>query len=181
MYGTPRCAAGTPGLCAIAEPAPDRKRIVFTAFDPVAGNGAELRAMDIDPKADYQWDLSPDGRRIAVVKMTGLYDGSETQASDGPIHILSLDGRQQFELVAKGRKNQWQSLDWAADGNGLYVSADAPGGSVLLYLDLNGYVTEVWKHASADRGTRGIPSRDGRRLALLGRNQNSNVWMIQNF
>jgi hypothetical protein len=150
-------------------------------LDPVAGNGAELRAMDIDPKADYQWDLSPDGRRIAVVKMTGLYNGSETQASDGPIHILSLDGRQQFELVAKGHKNQWQSLDWAADGNGLYVSADAPGGSVLLYLDLNGYVTEVWKHASADRGTRGIPSRDGRRLALLGRNQNSNVWMIQNF
>ncbi len=60
MYGTPRCAAGTPGLCAIAEPAPDRKRIVFTAVDPVAGIGAELKVMDIDPKADYQWDLSPD-------------------------------------------------------------------------------------------------------------------------
>jgi eukaryotic-like serine/threonine-protein kinase len=181
MYGTLRCAAGTPGLCAIAVPAPGRKRIVFTAFDPVAGNGAELTAMDIDPKADYLWDLSPDGRRIAIVKMIGLYSGDETHASEGPIHILPLDGRQRFELVAKGRKNQWQSLDWAADGNGLYVSADAPGGSVLLYLDLKGYANEVWKNPSADRGTRGIPSRDGRRLALLGRNQNSNVWMIQNF
>ena len=87
----------------------------------------------------------------------------------------SLDGRQQFELVAKGHKNNGNPWIGQPDGNGLYVSADAPGGSVLLYLDLNGYVTEVWKHASADRGTRGIPSRDGRRLALLGRNQNSNV------
>jgi Tol biopolymer transport system component len=181
MYGTPRCAAGRPGLCAIAEPAPDRKRIVFTAFDPAAGGGAELTAMDIDPKADYRWDLSPDGRRIAVVKMTGLYSGDETQVSDGPIHILSLDRRQPFELFAKGRKNQWQSLDWAADGNGLYVSADAPAGSVLLYLDLHGYTNEVWKHPSADRGTRGIPSRDGRRIALLGRNQYSNVWMMEKF
>ena len=179
MYGTPRCAAGTPGLCAIAEPAPDRKRIVFTAVDPVAGIGAELKVMDIDPKADYQWDLSPDGRRIAVVKMTGLYAG--TEASEGPIRILSSDRHQPFELVAKGRKNQWQSLDWAADGNGLYVSADATGGSVLLYLDLNGNTYEVWKHPSPERGTRGIPSRDGGRIALLGKNQDSNVWMMEKF
>jgi len=181
MYGTPRCAAGPPGLCAIAEPAPGGKRMVFTAFDPVAGRGSELTAMDVDPKADYLWDLSPDGRRIAVVKMTGAYSGEETQVSEGPINILSLDGRQARELVANGRKNQWQSLDWAAGGNGLYVSADAPGGSVLLYLDLHGNANEVWKHPSADRGTRGIPSRDGRRLALLGRNQYSNVWMIEKF
>ncbi len=181
MYGTPRCAAGPPGLCAIAEPAAGRKRMVFTAFDPVAGRGPELTAMEVDPKADYLWDLSPDGRRIAVVKMTGTYSGEVTQVSDGPIHILSLDGRQARELVANGRKNQWQSLDWAADGNGLYVSADAPGGSVLLYLDLHGNANEVWRHPSADRGTRGIPSRDGRRIALLGRNIDSNVWMTEKF
>ena len=124
MYGTPRCAAGTPGLCAIAEPTSGRKRILFTAFDPVAGRGSELTAMDIDPKGDYLWDLSPDGRRIAVVKMGGVYSFEELEVSEGPIHILSLDGRQPFELVANGRKNQWQSLDWAADGNGLYVSAE---------------------------------------------------------
>jgi hypothetical protein len=182
MYGAPRCAAGLPGLCAIAEPAAGRKRIVFTAFDPVAGRGAELTAMEADPKADYLWDLSPDGRRIAVVKMTNNYSGEEWQVSEGPIHILSLDdGQPPLELFAKGRKNQWQSLDWAADGNGLYVSADATVGSVLLYLDLKGNASDVWPHPSIDRGTRGIPSRDGRRIALLGRNQDSNVWMIEKF
>jgi hypothetical protein len=178
MYGTPRCAAGTPGLCAIAEPAPDRKRMVFTAFDPVVGRrGAELSQMDIDPLADYLWDLSPDGHRIAVVKMTGTYSSVESEVSEGPIHILSLDGAKSLELFANGRKSQWQSLDWAADGNGLYVSADA----VLLHLDLHGYATKVWTHPSVARGTRGIPSRDGRRIALMGRNQDSNVWMIEKF
>ena len=98
--------------------------MVFTAFDPVAGRGAKLTSMDIDPKADYRWDLSPDSRCIAAVKMTGTYAGDEMQATEGPIHILSLDRQPSFELVAKGRKNKWQSLDWAADGNGLYVSAD---------------------------------------------------------
>jgi serine/threonine protein kinase len=181
MYGTPRCAAGPPGLCAIAEPASGRKRMVFTAFDPVAGRGAELTAMDIDPKAEYLWDLSPDGRRLAVVKMTGTYSSEELQVSEGPIHVLSLEGQPSFELVASGRKNRWQSLDWAADGKGLYVSADAPVGSVLLYLDTKGNTKDVWVHATIDRGTRGIPSRDGRRLAMLGRNQNSNVWLIEKF
>jgi hypothetical protein len=140
-----------------------------------------LTRMDIDPMSDYLWDLSPDGRRIAVVKMTGTYAAVESEVSEGPIHILSLDGRQQLELVAKGRTNQWQSLDWAADGNGLYVSADAVRASVLLYLDLRGNAYEVWKHPSAVRGTRGIPSRDGRRIALMGRNQDSNVWMTEKF
>jgi serine/threonine protein kinase/Tol biopolymer transport system component len=181
MYGTPRCAAGPPGLCAIAEPAAGRKRMVFTAFDPVAGRGPELTAMEVDPKADYLWDLSPDGRRIAVVEMTHPYSFEESQVSEGPIHILSLDRQPPLELVANGRKNQWQSLDWAAGGNGLYVSAETAVGSVLLYLDLKGNASEVWAHPSLDRGTRGIPSRDGRRLALLGRNQNSNVWMIEKF
>jgi Tol biopolymer transport system component len=181
MYATPRCATAMSGFCAIAEPAPDRKRMVFTAVDPVAGRGAKLTRMDIDPMSDYLWDLSPDGRRIAVVKMTGTYAAVESEVSEGPIHILSLDGRQQLELVAKGRTNQWQSLDWAADGNGLYVSADAVRASVLLYLDLNGNAYEVWKHPSAVRGTRGIPSRDGRRIALMGRNQDSNVWMTEKF
>jgi eukaryotic-like serine/threonine-protein kinase len=182
MYGTPRCAVGPPGLCAIAEPAAGRKQMVFTAFDPVAGRGRELTPpMEVDPKADYLWDLSPDGRRIAVVKISHPYSFEESQISEGPIHILSLDGQPPLELRAKGRKNQWQSLDWAADGNGLYVSAWAAAGSVLLYLDLKGNASDVWPHPSMDRGTRGIPSRNGRRIALLGRNQDSNVWMIEKF
>jgi hypothetical protein len=93
------------------------------------------------------------GRAAHRRRMDGrsLLSFEELEASEGPIHILSLDRRQPFELFAKERKNQWQSLDWAADGNGLYVSADAPGGSVLLYLDLKGDANEVWKHPSAQR------------------------------
>jgi hypothetical protein len=109
------------------------------------------------------------------------YTFEEFQVSEGPIHILSLDGQPPLELFANGRKDQWQSLDWAAGGNGLYVSAEEAVGSVLLYLDLKGHTSEVWAHPSIDRGTRGIPPRDGRRIALMGRNQNSNVWMIEKF
>jgi hypothetical protein len=45
------------------------------------------------------------------------------------------------------------TLDWTANGKGLHVSADAPAGSVLLHLDLQGKTSEVWAQA-VDRETR---------------------------
>jgi hypothetical protein len=43
------------------------------------------------------------------------------------------------------------TLDWTANGKGLYVSADAPAGSILLHLDLQGKTSEVW-HRLASTG-----------------------------
>ena len=87
----PRCARSPSSLCAIAERTPDRKQIVFTAFDPVKGRGRELAKSDTDATADYQWDLSPDGTRIAILKHR-----------DGRVQILSLNGGAPQEITVKG-------------------------------------------------------------------------------
>lgn len=71
LFGTPWCAHSPSTLCAFAEQAPDRKQLVFTAFDPVRGKGQELARFATEPNADYNWSASPDGTRIGAVKIGG--------------------------------------------------------------------------------------------------------------
>jgi hypothetical protein len=102
-----RCARSPASLCAIGERTSDRKRLIFTAFDPIQGRGRKLAQFDTKPTTDagHAWDLSPDGTRIAIV-----------QRSDSTIHLLSLGGRAPAEVVVKG----WSSFQALAglDGRG---------------------------------------------------------------
>ena len=75
--------------------------------------------------------------------------------------------------------NNLQSLDWTADGKGLFTSSMQPSG-VLLHVDLQGHANILWE----PKGTQmpwAIPSPDGRHVAMPGYAQNSNAWMMQNF
>jgi hypothetical protein len=69
LYGPPGCARSPANQCAIAERSQDLTQPIFTAFDPLQGRGRELTRFDIDPQSNYDWALSPDGTRIAVLKM----------------------------------------------------------------------------------------------------------------
>ena len=62
------CARSPATLCVFAERTPDRKQLIFTSFDPVNGRGKELTRMDVDSNTGYEWNLSPDGSRIAFHK-----------------------------------------------------------------------------------------------------------------
>ncbi len=121
----------------MAEQSADGRQLVFTRFNPVNGRGPEVSRSDIGPntnssgalpeiRAPYVWDLSPDGARIAVLKRSGAQ-----------IYVLSLDSRAAREIAVKGWSN-FQALDWAADGKGLFASSPTPQGSALLYVDLRG-------------------------------------------
>jgi len=101
--------------------------------------------------------------------------------SEGPIHILPLDGGARLDLNVKGWKAFGQYADWSADGKGLFVSSPTDAGDALLYVDLKGNASKVWEHGPMKCATRGVPSPDGRYLALLGRNSTRNVWMIEGF
>jgi hypothetical protein len=181
LYGTPRCARWPATLCAIAEQTSDGKQLVFTAFDPAGGRGAELTRFEVDPAARYDagastgiripyvWDLSPDGTRIAVLKR-----------SEGRIHIISLVGQAARELKAKGWKSL-ETLDWAADSKGLFACS-LQRASTLLYVDLFGNARSLWApKASLSLATRAVPSPDGRHLAMIGFTLNTNMWMMENF
>ena len=71
-------------------------------------------------------------------------------------------------------------MDWAANGQGLYVSSHSAMHSSLLHIDLNGQAT-LLRQQMGNFETWGIPSPNGRYLAFLEWSSISNVWMIENF
>jgi serine/threonine protein kinase len=168
-YGKgPRCGKSPAALCVIAERSADRKELAFSTLDPMKGRGSKLAKLRTDETADYQWDLSPDGARIATLKNR-----------EGRIQILSLSGQRPKEVTVKG----WDLLNnvnWWADGKGLYVASLNKRGSVLLSVDLQGNARVLWDQTGG-AGTYGLPSPDGLHLAMMGWTANSNIWMLENF
>jgi len=169
-----RCAVAPASLCALAEGTPDHKQLIFTAFDPMKGRGSELLRIDTDPGATYSWSLSPDGTQLAVLN-----------PDEGRIHILHLDGRPKEEIAPKNF-TFGEALDWAADGKGLFVDNPTAKGTALSYLDLHGNTHVVWEETTSvgARGIEtpwGIPSRDGKHLAINGIYASSNVSLLENF
>jgi eukaryotic-like serine/threonine-protein kinase len=165
----PFCARAPSHLCVIAEPTEDGKQMTFAAFDPLKGRGAELTRFDLDPnKHPWAFDLSPDGTRIAALR-----------SPVGPIYILSLRGLPAQEVSVKGWSNL-KSLNWTADGRGLFVSTDndVPSGAALLHVDLHGNASILWSQFFA---TGIAPSPDGQHLAFSGSSLDTNIWMIENF
>jgi Tol biopolymer transport system component len=177
-----RCARSPASLCAIAERAPDRKQLIFTAFDPVLGRGREFAHFDTNPTpdAEYVWDLSPDGTRIAILKR-----------SEAAVSVLSLSGQPLQEVIVKGWHGL-QSVDWSADGTGLFVSSVREGGATLLCLDLGGNAHLLWESKGTIQpeitpfiggpsAPWGVPSPDGRNLAICEWSLNANIWMMESF
>ncbi len=165
------CARSPASLCVLGEPTENGKQIVFTAFDPVKGRGAELMKIDTDPKNGYTGSvgfLSPDGTRIAVCL-----------SPEGAIHILSLRGQPEQEIRVKGWSNI-RSLRWAADGKGLFVGSGSSGTAVLLHVDLQGNAQVLWQQPGS-HWLAGVASPDGLYLAIAASGTGSNMWMMEDF
>jgi hypothetical protein len=145
----------------------DLKQFVFTAFDPIQGLGRELARADRQI-VQNAFSLSPDGTRIAFLP-----------SFQQSIYIYPVSGAAPWKVKVK----DWPRVDnvnWAADGKGFYVFSPTPRGSVLLYVDLQGNARVLWEQPGGLQ-TVGMPSLDGRHLAILGWTVNSNVWLIENF
>jgi hypothetical protein len=53
---------------------------------------------------------------------------------------------------------------------------------MLLHVDPEGHAEVLWQQRIPGHwGTVGVPSPDGRHLALLGYTIDGNVWMLENF
>jgi hypothetical protein len=163
------CTRSPASLCVVGELAEGRKQLIFTAFDVLKGRGAALAKTEIDPIESFvRWDLSPDGHRIAI-----------SLSPAGPIRVLALDGRPPLEIRVKGWRNT-RSLRWAADGNSLLVGDLVQGTAALLLVDLQGNAHALWQQPGS-RGLSGLPSPDGRSLAIEDWSVNVNMWMMENF
>lgn len=88
------------------------KQLIFTAFDPSKG------------AAESSPSLVPAPR--PTLSMLGTFHPTEphrhSQAFGGDMHFLSLSHPASREIVGKGWSGL-QSVDWAADGTGLFVSS----------------------------------------------------------
>jgi hypothetical protein len=86
--------------------------------------------------------------------------------------ILVVDANLLSFVVGRGITVETARAFFASNTTGL--------GSTRLFVDLNGKAHALWQQKSNSL-TWGIPSPDGRHLAVLGEDFNSNMWMIENF
>jgi len=110
-----------------------------------------------------------DGTRVALLKF-----------GDNRIHIVSLKGEAPQEVAVK----HWTNLAgtfWAADGKGWFTSSRSEMGIVLLYVDLQGVAHNLWSLNGGGSKVYGLPSPDGRHLAIVATARNNNVWLMENF
>jgi hypothetical protein len=164
-----RCARSPSTSCVISEVTEDRKQFVFTAFDPLQGRGPELARINIVTAAKLlHWDLSADGTRIGVIKN-----------AQAPIEILSLHGDAPQTIHVKDWNN-FQSLNWAADVLGFFISNGVHGEGVLLHVDLQGK-THVLRTTPGAGYTPVWPSPDGRHLIVQEFRAEGNIWTLENF
>jgi hypothetical protein len=141
--------------------------MTVTSFDPVKGRGPVLGRFDLDTDEDgWLCAISPYGTHLAAIR-----------GPAGPIQIRSLkDGT---TLVLRVGLDNIRTLDWAADGQGLFVSHAIQGGSELLHVDLQGNANVLWK--SDAQSSPGRPSPDGRYLAIYDSKLSTNIWLMENF
>ena len=158
------CTRAPANLCVFDEQ--QQGHLVFTSVNPIKGRERALANMEMEPSTEIPWDLSPDGSQIVMT-------------SEGRIRLLSLKSGVTTDLAVKGW-NSFGEVDWSADGNALFVSSSTPDGATLLRVNLEGEARALW-HQKLSLGTKGVPSPDGRHLAVAGWTTDSNAWMIENF
>src|SRR5262245_38342486 len=147
--------------------------MVFYSFGSTRGTGEALAETDLSPNSNDSWDLSPDGSSIVLAL-----------SNDQRLQVLSLSGKRSFTVAIKG----WTNLEgprWAADGKGWFVSSWSEGSDILLFVDLKGQAQVLWRQPSflpsTAGGTWGIPSPDGRYIALAASTLSGNAWLMENF
>lgn len=165
------CARSPGRVCVLLEQ--DGRQLNVYALDPQGGRGPRVASTEVTEDVVVSHTaLSPDGSRLAI----GLSEA-------GRIRMLSMQGgRQSDDLTVTGWKLDPVTLYWAADGSGLYAPSTSttrtPPGTDLLFVDVNGCSRVVWHQGVSDWGT-GIPSPDGRHLAITQGSTLSNVWMLE--
>ena len=156
--------------CVLSEIKDDQ--LLFSAFDPLEGRKGELERREIGQHgsgvSSSFWDLSPDGRRIAL---------GECEPHGGHILILDFDRKGEQEVSVRN----WAcftSFAWSPDGKSLFVTNWASRGGSILRVSLNGEA-RLLHHAVGMELERPVPSPDDRFLAYGEVTTISNAWMIE--
>lgn len=169
------CSKAPSNLCAVAEQSDDKKEMIVTTLDPIKGRGQELARFAIDPNMDIshylQGRVSPDGAYLLALR-----------GAKGPIEIRSLSGGRS-RIIQPVNVENLLVVGWAADGNGFFATNRTKYGSEILHVDLQGNTRFLYKSSSKSYvgACGGVPSPDGRHLAIYDLQQSANMWMMESF
>jgi Tol biopolymer transport system component len=168
-----QCSLSPASVCVVGEENLGRKQYTVSTFDPINGRGRELTRFALESSVQqYFCNLSRDGSRLAFAQ--------EMRGRERRIRVLPVSGGDAHEVVIN-RDMQMTSLDWAIDCRGIFIGSCTPAGA-LFFVGSDGRADELWKSVAIyGLGPRGIPSPDGRHLAMLSWATGNNVWMIENF
>ena len=166
-----QCANAPAQRCVLEQPSADFKFDILSVFDPLKGRGRELLRIPI-PNG-YEWALSPDGSKVAML---------DSVKSVGRIRLFPLNGQPEQEIHFKG----WQDLhniNWAADGKGFIFAhtMEQDRGAALVHVDFDGKETVLWQVKGSGIYLSGIPSPDGRHLAIFSLVHDNNMWLLEDF
>jgi Tol biopolymer transport system component/tRNA A-37 threonylcarbamoyl transferase component Bud32 len=131
----------------------------------------KVREIYRDSSARYATpDLSPDGKWLAV-------------SWGGKAVVRSFEtGAIEREITIRGlpTPSHLVSMDFAPDGKGFFCGDVSPTETRLLYIDLSGKASVLWSQAGSS-SVWGVPSPDGKYLAMMVFTDDSNVYMVENF
>jgi hypothetical protein len=163
-----QCSRAPSNICVLGQAQP--REYIFSAFDVANGSLRQVAKLDAAPSG-YNWGLSPDGTVLAA---------TEIGVNQNRIRLVSLSGLPARDITVKDWNN-FMSVDWAADGKGLFVSSNPTGRvSTLLYVDLAGNATPLWQVKNF-YATWAIPSHNGKYVAIPAPTTECNIWMLENF
>ncbi len=169
LGSTITCSRLPANVCAIGEPTPDKSQVVVTAFDPVKGRGAELARIGMSAEFGYaDFDMSPDGTQIAAIP-----------GPNQPIQLISFRGGSRKVVPGTDLQEKY-IVHWSSDGRGLFFVRWEKGVSKLVHIDLRGTTKVLWNN-NEGMWPWGIPSPDGRHLAIQGSTKSANIWMMEDF
>lgn len=143
---------------------------IFSAFDPARGEVRDV-ARTAHRVPFTNWDLSPDGRRVAVV-----------HNDDNAITIVRLDSGSEEVVRVDGWTN-FEFVSWTARGDGFFVSGSAAlgiGYPVLLHVDMQGRARVLRQHPH-EWHVMPHASPDGRFVAFAKVSFHGNAWLVEGF
>jgi hypothetical protein len=159
-----RCPTAPGAPCVLSERV--ENQVIFSAFDPVEGRRGEIARVEAEPRRPAFWDLSPDGRWIALA---ARHDTS------GRILLLPLAGQERREIVA-GKWTRLEAVAWAADANAMFVTSYSSNGFFLVRVPLTGEAELLYTGRYYVDSP--VASPDGRYLVFGEITPEGNVWVI---
>jgi DNA-binding winged helix-turn-helix (wHTH) protein/Tol biopolymer transport system component len=145
-------------------------KTTFAELDVDSGRLRKLFTLPLRFEAGFNWAVSPDGRSVAYV---------ERASSGMRVAVRDLDslGSMRTSLPVEGN-GLLRSVQWDADGTGLFAVQCVGEPGVLLHLDLNSRVRVLRRvHTGCDGWA--IPSPDGKRLAFIEWTSTGNLWVLR--